>query len=275
MDSPQHAAISIEWPMSGLSGKEGCLVYYQPKVDLLGGGAVGGEALVRWQDKAGRILTPAEFLPLFGGEEEVRALDLFVLKTVVHQVTMWNKRGIRPIVSVNMSPGHFSDEHFAQNVIQILKETPEFDPSHLAIEILESVAINDFHTARRSMISLRNHGIKFYLDDFGTGHSSPAYLKQLPIDAIKIDQLFCRDLTFSKSGLEDRSIIEATIAIAEAFGITVIAEGVESEATAKELVGMGVQTAQGFHFARPMPANEFYAWYTINQSSAQYLSRKI
>jgi EAL domain-containing protein (putative c-di-GMP-specific phosphodiesterase class I)/GGDEF domain-containing protein len=234
-------------------------LYYQPKVDLVSGEPVGAEALVRMRDNHHKLLQPGEFLPLIQSKSML-LLDMYILEQAMRQSARWTNRGINLTVSVNISPAHFSSWAFVDQVEALLERVPECDPANLALEILESLAIADVRLAGEITARLRKRGIKFYLDDFGTGHSSAAYLKVLKIDAIKIDQLFARDFPHGPNSKQDKAIIQASIAVARAFDIEVIAEGIETADAAREIASMGCRIGQGFHFARPLPLAGFEAW---------------
>lgn len=253
-------------------------LYYQPKVELDTGLPVGVEALARWRGSDDSIVTPDEFLPHIRTTERLLALDLHVLEKAIRQSAAWAEQGITPVISVNMSAAHFDSITLAHRVEAVLAKVPGFDPRNLAIEILESVAIKNIKVAADTIGRLRKRGIRFYLDDFGTGHSSAVYLKLFPIDAIKVDQVFARDIPYGPSSAQDRAIIEASISIAHAFGVNVIAEGIETREAAMEVKRLGCQMGQGFFFAKPLPGEEFAAWYSrrcaaAGQSAQQAMGR--
>jgi EAL domain-containing protein (putative c-di-GMP-specific phosphodiesterase class I) len=236
-------------------------VYYQPHVDLDTGLPVGVEALARWRRCDGRLVPPADFLPHIQTMKHLLALDLHVLEKAVRQSVVWAGKGINPVISVNISAAHFDRLALAEKVEKILARVPAFNPSKLAIEILESAAITNPKVAAEIIERLRRLGIQFYLDDFGTGHSSAAYLKLFPVDAIKLDQIFARDIPHGPNSELDTAIIKASVSIAHACGLGVIAEGIETQEAAVAVKRLGCQTAQGYFYARPLPEMEFVSWY--------------
>lgn len=242
------------------------LVHYQPKVNLRTGHVHGVEALARWNSLSRGLISPDEFLPLVREKNALRSLDLVIMGKAVAQAVKWQQISAPLIVSVNVSPQHFHDLSFADDVISILNAYSEFDPACLAIEILESLEITDLPTARSVINRLRARGVLFYMDDFGTGHSAAAYLKHLPLDAIKIDQMFVRDLGKSTNNRQDLAIVRAAVDMANAFGISVIAEGIETDEAAVELLKIGCYIGQGYGIARPMSAEDFEVWH-INRTT--------
>ncbi|MGH8808504.1 MAG: EAL domain-containing protein [Noviherbaspirillum sp.] len=241
-------------------------LHYQPHVDLDTGLPVGVEALARWRAGDGRLVAPGDFLPYIPTMKDLLALDLHVLEKAIRQSVAWAEQGIDPIISVNISAAHFDCITLAEEVEKILAKVPAFNPRKLAIEILESAAINNTAVAAEIIARLRKRGVRFYLDDFGTGHSSAAYLKLFPIDAIKLDQIFARDIPHGPNSGLDTAIIKATVSVAQACGLDVIAEGVETQEAAIEVKRLGCQTAQGYYYARPLPERDFAAWYTNRQA---------
>jgi EAL domain-containing protein (putative c-di-GMP-specific phosphodiesterase class I) len=197
------------------------------------------------------------------------ALDMHVLEKAIRQSVMWAERGIDPIVSVNVSAAHFDSPVLAEKVEKILARVPAFDPGKLAIEILESAAITNTAVAAQIITRLRRQGVRFYLDDFGTGHSSAAYLKLFAIDAIKLDQIFARDIPDGPNKELDTAIIKASVSVAHACGLGVIAEGIETQEAAREVKRLGCQTAQGYFYTRPLPEKEFVAWYASRRSAGR------
>lgn len=234
---------------------------YQPKIDLQTGAPTGAEALVRWHGTDGALRQPDAFLPHIHALDCMLVLDHYILTQAIAQAVLWGRAGIRPIISVNLCPRHFNDAGFVHVVTGILQCYPEFDPAFLALEVLETVAIEDTDSARAVFQQLRAMGIKIYLDDFGTGRSCAEFLKLFQVDAIKIDKCFIRDLPHGPNAMQDRAIIQASISVAAAFGATVIAEGIESAAAAHELRSLGCQLAQGFHFSPPLHPADFAEWY--------------
>ncbi|MEA2619659.1 MAG: hypothetical protein QOC97_432 [Chloroflexota bacterium] len=229
-------------------------VHYQPLIDLATDRIVGFEALVRWQHPIRGLVPPLAFIPLAEETGLIVPLGRWVLETACRQATKWRDArpsGPRLLMSVNLSARQFVQPDHVDQVDAILSETG-MDPSTLELEITESVVMDQSEVGIRTLSRLRDMGVRLVLDDFGTGYSSLSYLKHLPLDTIKIDRTFV-------AGLEseaDRSIVEAVIALAHGLRITVVAEGIETEAQFELLRAMGCDVGQGYLFARPLPGGD-------------------
>ena len=226
-------------------------LHYQPLVDLTTDRIVGFEALVRWQHPVRGLVPPLSFIPLAEETGLIVPLGRWVLETACRQAREW--RDARPgapqlMMSVNLSARQFGQPDLVDQVVAILAETG-LDPTTLELEITESVVMDQSEVGIRTLHRLRDMGVRLVLDDFGTGYSSLAYLKHLPLDTIKIDRTFVAGL----DGEADRSIVEAVIALAHGLRISVVAEGIETEAQFEILRAMGCDTGQGYLFARPLP----------------------
>jgi EAL domain-containing protein (putative c-di-GMP-specific phosphodiesterase class I) len=237
------------------------LVYFQPKVDLHTGRPVGAEALVRMERHDGSIAEPAEFLPYIRSEYCLLELDCYILETALRQAMIWANSGMHLAMSVNVSARLFNNRAFTERTLELLDQFPEFDPTKLVLEVLENLDMTDLSLANALFAELRAQGVKIYLDDYGTGRSSAAYLKLFEVDGIKIDRTFVRELHDGENNARDRAIIAAAVEVAKAFELNVVAEGVETHGAARELINLGITTGQGFFYARPMPASQFAHWY--------------
>ncbi|MFZ6743478.1 EAL domain-containing protein [Undibacterium sp. JH2W] len=233
------------------------ILYYQPKVDLISGEIVGAEALIRWQHPNRGILAPGEFLPHIYGSRLEKSLGEWVIKAALQQAYQWQLRGIAICVSANISAHHLLAPEFCDYLQAALRAHPYFQASNFELEVLETAAIADMEQAVAILNRCRQMGIHFALDDFGTGYSSLTYLRKLPVDTLKIDQSFVRDML---TDVEDLDIVEGVIRLAGAFDRQVIAEGVETMAHGAKLLELGCRLAQGYGIARPMPADEFVDW---------------
>jgi diguanylate cyclase (GGDEF)-like protein/PAS domain S-box-containing protein len=232
------------------------VLFYQPKVDMRQGRVIGAEALIRWQHPERGLLSPVEFLPQMAGSELEIALGEWVIDAALAQMARWREAGVDLAVAVNIAPAHLGRADFAARLESILDRHPG-PPGRLQLEVVESAALEDIEHAAALMEDCRRLGVGFALDDFGTGYSSLLYLKRLPVDLVKIDQSFVRDLLTDPN---DLAIAEAVIGLAEAFRIPVIAEGVETETIGAALIHLGCPLGQGYGIARPMPAEEMPAW---------------
>jgi diguanylate cyclase (GGDEF)-like protein len=226
-------------------------VHYQPKVDCITGSITGVEALLRWHHADLGNVSPVKFIPVAEETGLIVPLGRWVLKTACAQQVAWVKQGLTPIrMAVNLSPRQFSDEHLREDVFSILSETG-MDPTHLELEITESMLMRNVDKATVVLTAFAAKGIRLSVDDFGTGYSSLSNLKQFPIDTIKVDRSFVRDLPANK---EDRAIAEAIIAMGRTLSMTVIAEGVETGEQAAFLREHGCDEFQGFYYSKAVPA---------------------
>ncbi len=233
------------------------VLHYQPKVDMRTGTVVGAEALIRWRKPSGQLLSPAEFLPVVQNHPLELELDDWVIRTAMAQMQTWQRQGLHLQVSVNVSGRQLVGDVFPDSLREILAGFPEVAPASLQLEILESSALQDIVQVSRGMERCRKLGVSFALDDFGTGFSSLAYLKHLPASVLKVDQGFVREMLGNP---DDLSIISGVVGMAKAFGMQVIAEGVETLEHGDLLLRLGCDQAQGYGIARPMPPAELSAW---------------
>lgn len=243
------------------------VLYYQPKVDLISGEIVGAEALIRWQHPNRGILAPGEFLPHIYGSKLEKPLGEWVIKAAIQQAYHWQLRGIAIRVSANISAHHLLAPEFCDYLQAALRVHPYFQASNFELEVLETAAIADMEQAVAILNRCRQLGIHFSLDDFGTGYSSLTYLRKLPVDTLKIDQSFVRDML---TDVEDLDIVEGVIRLAGAFDRQVIAEGVETMAHGAKLLELGCRLAQGYGIARPMPSDQFVDWSVRWKSEARW-----
>ncbi|CAG0997082.1 putative signaling protein [Methylophilaceae bacterium] len=241
---------------AALANNELCL-YYQPKVDMQRGQVVSMEALIRWQHPELGLRSPNDFLPQIEHTDFVISLGEWVILEALRQMSYWQRAGLHIPVSVNIAARHLMQSNFAVRLAELLNLYPEVSPSKLELEITETAVIEDISGVTQIMHSCRMLGITFALDDFGVGYSSLTYLRRLPIDIIKIDQSFVRDMLHDS---DDLALIAGVISLSREFGRSVIAEGVESAEHGVQLLRMGCNLAQGYGIARPMPADQVEDW---------------
>ncbi|TEU00418.1 MAG: EAL domain-containing protein, partial [Dehalococcoidia bacterium] len=235
---------------SGLERGE-FVVYYQPQVNIRTGQVVGLEALLRWQHPERGLVLPAEFIPVAEETGLILPLGEWVLRTACAQNKAWQEAGLPPLrVAVNLSARQFQQRSLIDMVAQVLQETG-MDPHWLALEITEGVAMQDVDFTIAMLRGLREMGIQIAIDDFGTGYSSLSYLKRFPIDAVKIDRSFVRDLTVDPN---DAAIATTVITMAHNLKLSVIAEGVETEEQLAFLRRHRCDEMQGFLFSKAVPA---------------------
>lgn len=232
-------------------------LYYQPKIDLATRQVVGAEALIRWNHPERGLLLPGEFLNDIRNLELEIKLGEWVINTALTQLMQWHEEGFTTAVSVNIAACHLQSEAFVEYLEQAFTAYPNLPSGCLHIEILETAALEDFSKVAETMAACRMMGIQFDLDDFGTGYSSLTYLHRLPFDTLKIDQSFVRDMLEDQG---DNAIVQGVIALAKAFGLRTVAEGIETLEHFDALLAMGCKCGQGYGIARPMPASNFVGW---------------
>jgi EAL domain-containing protein (putative c-di-GMP-specific phosphodiesterase class I) len=232
-------------------------LYYQPKINLRTQRLVGAEALIRWKHPKRGLLSPIEFLRPIENTELDIDIGNWVIATSLAQINRWHCAGLDIEVSINISAYHLEAPDFVKKLQQQLTYYPDLPPGKLQIEILETAALNDLSVVCEIIEECRKFGVGFALDDFGTGYSSLSYLSKLPVDELKIDQSFVRDMLEDKG---DKAIVQGIIALALAFDRQVVAEGIETREHYQALLDMGCQTGQGYAIARPMPADELTNW---------------
>lgn len=241
----------------GLENKQFEL-HYQPKVNLRTKELVGAEALIRWRHPERGLLAPVEFLRTIENTELDIELGEWVIMTALAQIDHWRREGLDIEVSINISGYHLESARFTALLKVQLARYSQMPEGRLQIEVLETVALNDIATVKEIIESCRELGVGFALDDFGTGYSSLSYLSGLPVDTLKIDQSFVRDMLTDKG---DMAIVQGIILLAQAFGLHIVAEGIETEAQYQALLNMGCESGQGYEIARPMPAGKLPPWY--------------
>lgn len=229
-------------------------VHYQPQVDIRTGRIVCAEALVRWQHPELGMLPSKRFIPAAEETGFVTAIDEWVLRTACAQFKRWYETGYPPVcVTVNLSAKEFQNPELVATIGRILRETG-LSPDCLDIEITESMAMRNIEHTVKQLNELNAMGVRISVDDFGTGYSSLSYLKRLPIQRLKIDRSFIKDITTAP---DDRAIVQAVTAMAHAMNMTVVAEGVETEEQLRFLHETQCDEAQGYLFNKPLPPERF------------------
>ncbi len=233
------------------------LLHYQAQV-ADEGGVTGAEVLLRWPHSRRGMVSPAEFIPLAEETGLIRPLGLWVLETACTQLAAWAARPemAHLTIAVNVSVHQFSQTTFVDQVRAVLRNTGA-NPQRLKLELTESLLAGDIESIIDKMFMLKNEGVGFSLDDFGTGYSSLSYLKRLPLDQLKIDQSFVRDVLTDPN---DAAIARTIVALARSLGLDVIAEGVETDAQRDFLAASGCHAYQGYFFSRPLPVEGFEAF---------------
>jgi len=228
-------------------------LYYQPKLDLRSDQVVGMEALLRWKSAQFGFVSPLKFIPLAEETGLILPIGEWVLRTACQQNKAWQDAGYPAMrVAVNLSARQFEEDLVAM-VARVLEETG-LDPAHLELEITESITMNNKHRVVEKLHALKRLGIHIGMDDFGTGYSSLSYLKKFPIDTLKIDKSFVRDITTDQ---DDAAIVQAVIAMGHSLNLNVVAEGVETEEQLSFLREQDCDEIQGFWFSQPLPVEKF------------------
>jgi diguanylate cyclase (GGDEF)-like protein len=245
-------------------------LHYQPKIDLGTGRLIGVEALVRWDHPELGRTAPDAFIPLAETTSLIRPLTTKILEIAVAQARAWLDQGLRIPVAVNLSTRCLVDAGFAERVFDLLARAG-VPASLLELEITESMIMADPERAMDLLHALRDHGIRLSIDDFGTGHSSMTYLRQLPVDELKIDRSFVREMVANHG---NAVLVRSAISLGHNLGLSVVAEGVEDEEVVAALRELGCNVAQGYHFARPMPAAEIGPWLSAFAPASTSLSSR-
>jgi PAS domain S-box-containing protein len=229
------------------------VLFYQPQVDSAH--LTGAEALVRWNHPTRGLLAPGEFIPLAEESGLMLLLGNLLLEAACKQVAAWasRKRMAGIVIAVNISAHQFKHPDFVDQVLMILARTGA-EPQSVALELTESLMVDNIEDVISKITHLKARGLRFSLDDFGTGYSSLTYLKRMPLDQLKIDRSFVRDILADKS---TTAIAQAIISLGNAMGMAVIAEGVETKEQRDLLVTLGCHSFQGYLFSRPLPLEEF------------------
>jgi EAL domain-containing protein (putative c-di-GMP-specific phosphodiesterase class I) len=229
-------------------------LHYQPKICLKTMTIVGAEALIRWQHPTRGVLMPAQFIPIAEDCGLILPIGRLVLLEACRQARSWVDAGYRDVsVAVNVSAMELRDDSFLEGVLASLRDT-QLDPALLELELTESVLMKRVEPSIVLLKILRDRGIHVAIDDFGTGYSSLSYLRKFPIDTLKVDQSFIRQID---AGGGDVAIVTAVISMARSLKLRIVAEGVETKAEMQFLKGHDCDEAQGYYFSKPVPALEF------------------
>jgi diguanylate cyclase (GGDEF)-like protein len=245
--------LSLESALRRALEREQFSLNYQPKVDMESGQITGVEALLRWTHPELGNVSPAQFIPLAEETGLIVPIGRWVLREACAQAMAWQRRGLLPLsMAVNLSPRQFADEHLLQDVDEALAASG-MSPVLLQLEVTESMMMRNVGRALKVLDAIQSRGIRLAIDDFGTGYSSMSLMKHFPIDTIKIDRSFVRDLPHDS---EDQAIAQAIISMGKALGMTVVAEGVETIEQEAFLRTHGCDEMQGFLVSKPLPARQ-------------------
>ncbi len=232
-------------------------LWYQPKLRVSDGSVSGAEALIRWRHPQHGLVSPTEFIPIAEDTGLIAPIGLWIVDTAVNQLAAWNATPFSDLrVAINLSASQFDVPGIEKHLINTTAAA-RVAPDRLELELTESVIMTDIDDTLSILHRLKEHGFRLWIDDFGTGYSSLSYLKRLPIQGLKIDQSFVRDMHLNS---EDAAIVAAVCMLARGVDLEVIAEGVELREHAECLRELGCDYFQGYHYHKPMPATEFVAW---------------
>jgi diguanylate cyclase (GGDEF)-like protein/PAS domain S-box-containing protein len=256
MNKQAHHRLLLENKLRNAIEENHFQLFYQPQVDLKTGELIGTEALIRWFDPEQGMIPPAEFIPLAEDTGLIGQIGDWVIEAACRDMKALHQKGFPQIkVAINVSAFQFRHGKHLTEVIRQSLEKYNFPAELFALELTESILIDDVNETLSILNSMRDLGITLAIDDFGTGYSSLSYLKQFPIDILKIDQSFIRDITTDAS---DKAIVSAIIAMAQQLDIGVLAEGVETIEHQAFLQGQGCDFVQGYLYCKPIPADELF-----------------
>jgi diguanylate cyclase (GGDEF)-like protein len=240
-------------------------LHYQPQIDLASGAVIGSEALIRWRHPQQGLIPPVRFIPIAEDSGMIVAIGEWVLREACRQLTEWRAAGMRGLtVAVNLSGVQFKRGNVERSVLAALEEF-NLPPHLLELELTESILIKDTESVLATVRRLKDIGVRLSIDDFGTGYSSLSYLKRFNVDKLKIDQSFVRDFA---SDPDDAAIVRAIVQMAASLGLRTVAEGVETAHIRDQLRDYHCDEAQGYFFARPLPADAFRQFVAANRVAA-------
>lgn len=241
------------------------LLHYQPKVDFATGLIIGAEALIRWQPPGDELIPPVKFIQIAEETGLIEKIGEWVLRTACNKAKKLNERsGCAIPIAVNVSPRQFRKSSFVNTIKQILDDT-QLEPRYLELEITENTLVDDTAKFIETLHALNKIGVKLAIDDFGIGYSSLAYLKDFPVDQLKIDKAFVSNLEKDPA---NKAILKTIIILGQSLGKKVIAEGVETAYQYEYLKSIGCDELQGYFFSKPLPPSEFEALLISNHAKA-------
>lgn len=254
MEVRAHHRLTLEARLRRALERNEFVLHFQPQVNLASGRISGAEALLRWQSEDEGMVLPGEFIPIAEKSGLIMPIGQWVIAAAAQQQKQWINRGLAVVpVAINLSARQFREANRVDNIVAILADV-ELDHRWLELEITESLMLDNVDRVLDMLKSLRDLGLNVALDDFGTGYSSLSYLKRLAINVIKIDRAFVQDVTTNP---EDAAIVQAIIGMAHSLGLSVVAEGVETEAQLNYLRAHQCDGMQGYFFSRPLDAEAF------------------
>ena len=253
MNKRVHTRLALEQDLRSAVNRDAIEIHLQPIVDIRSGRLVSFEALARWNDPRHGSVPPLAFIEVAEASDLIVELGECVFRNVARQIAAWQRAGLKPVpVAVNVSAKQLKRSNLPERLVAIAHEF-DIAPHQMEVELTESVAMQDSEQHVTKLHALRDLGVRVSVDDFGTGYSSLAYLRNLPIDYLKIDRTFVRDMNVDRN---DAAIVRAIISMAQSLHLGTVAEGIETREHASQLLALGCSTGQGYFFAKPMPAHE-------------------
>ena len=265
LNAKANQRLALEADLKRALENDEFLLHYQPKLDIASGKVTGSEALLRWQRPGSGLTPPDEFIPMLEETGLILPVGEWVLRTACQQLRTWHDLGLDSLsVAVNLSPRQFRQKDLAARIIRILDDS-RLPASALELEVTESLMMENTDASIETLAQLKERGIAISMDDFGTGYSSLGYLKRFPVDTLKIDRSFVRDVTTDP---DDAAIASAVIALAHSLRLSVVAEGVETEAQLEFMRERNCDQMQGYLLSRPLPAEAFEQWIRARTGTA-------
>jgi len=253
MNKRVHTRLALEQDLRSAVNRDAIEIQLQPIVDIRSGRLVSFEALARWNDPRHGAVPPLAFIEVAEASDLIVELGECVFRNVARQIAHWQRAGLKPVpVAVNVSAKQLKRSNLPERLVAIAHEF-DIAPHQIEVELTESVAMQDSEQHVTKLHALRDLGVRVSVDDFGTGYSSLAYLRNLPIDYLKIDRTFVRDMNVDRN---DAAIVRAIISMAQSLHLGTVAEGIETREHASQLLALGCSTGQGYFFSKPMPASE-------------------
>lgn len=269
LNDEAHEHIKLESGLRKAIANNELSLHYQPKYNLKDNSIAGVEALLRWESPAHGMISPSKFIPLAEETGLISSIGEWVLREACRAHKSWQNQGHQPLlVAVNLSAKQFRHQDIAESIIKILAEE-SLDPRYLEIEITETAIIDDIDNTIRKLSTLKNVGVSLSIDDFGTGYTSINYLKQYPIDILKIDKTFIKGIPENTS---DAAITSALISLAHSLGLKVVAEGVETVEQLRYLTDHDCNMAQGFYLSKPLAENKLLALLAMQNKEIEMVS---
>ena len=262
-----EARLTLEAELAIAAQRNEFTLFYQPQVRLTDGALTGAEALIRWHHPTRGLVPPGEFMPVINTSSISDQVATWVLETACRQARSWQLAGRNIRVSVNLSPSQLQSGDLAASVAKMLDITG-LTPSLLELELTEDILLFDEQRVLETFRRIQELGVRVVFDDFGTGYASLSYLKKFPLDGLKIDRSFVRNLLVDPG---DAAIVGSTISLSRQLGLSVIAEGIENLATADRLLSLGCEHGQGYFFGKPMPAAAFETQFALPCSRSAIL----